>query len=77
VIAAFSILRALVLLRRCTIALESIATSQMALTVIAYDNATKQPRTKPRATEFGVLDIDEVNKRWREQRIVDGVEDES
>lgn len=76
-IAVFSILRALALLRRTTRALESIARSQAQIAELTLHPPRTAPR-KPKPTEFGVLDIDEVNKRWREQREVEGiVEDDS
>lgn len=65
----FTWLRALALLRRLTIALERIAISQAELATIEsarYDRETL--KKKPRQTEFGVLDIEEANKRWAKEQ---------
>jgi hypothetical protein len=73
-IATFTLLRSLALLRRTTRALESLASSQHTLATIAIERRDRiqQRRTrKPRPTEFGTLDIAEVNKRWHAERAAD------
>jgi hypothetical protein len=62
-------LRELVYLRRIARALEDIAKSQRALALMAADDwKRRHPATPPKPTDFGVMDIGEVNKQYHARR---------
>lgn len=72
----FSDLRTLVFLRRCAIALESLATSQRELTRLAVEADDRRVnegfRAPPKQMQVGVLDPREASKRWRRQQVESG-----
>jgi len=65
---AFTSLRLLALLRRCARALESLAESQSCSAQVQEQEWAAQhaPRIRKHA-EFGVVDVKELNKRYRER----------
>lgn len=69
-------IRALVLARRGVRALESIAESQHSLASIEEARELRSitpPQVRiPRPLEVGIMDIAEVNKKWKKERIVAG-----
>ena len=72
----FSELRSLVFLRRCAIALESLAASQREQTRLALEADERRSlegfRAQPKPMQLGVFDPHEASKRWRKQMIDSG-----
>jgi hypothetical protein len=65
----FKGLRALVFLRRIARSLESIAKSQHAMALIMGDDwKRRNAAAKPQPSDFSIMDITEVNKRYHERR---------
>ena len=70
-------LRALVYLRRLVRACESLAKSHAELTrvMVAEYNAAHPPKRKV-TTTFDTLDVAEVNRRWREERAANMIDED-
>jgi len=70
VILAYTALRALSWLKRLALATESLARSSSLLASIESERHAREsaaPR-RPRAVEFGSLDVAEAERRWRADR---------
>ena len=64
--------------RRQAQATERIATACETLARLAqddYDRLHARPPARP--VEFGVMDIDAINKDWHQRRVEDGLEDDN
>jgi len=72
----FSELRSLVMLRRCAIALESIAASSREQTRLLLEADERRAlsgfRPPPKKMEIGAFDPREASKRWRKQEVEAG-----
>lgn len=78
-IQSFAILRCIALLKRGVCALESLADSQSRIAqVVENEWEAKHAPRKPLKTEFGVMDVEEVNRlhRLRTERENAGIQDE-
>ena len=75
----FSNLRLLTFARRIARALEDLADSQRTIAnILQFNHDRRQERRnrKPKQIVFGKFDVEEANKRWRQQRAADTGEDE-